>query len=141
MDFDLKLATSKTNENPVFYVQYAYARICSVLRQLDEKAMQRNIALGDENLAMLIEPQEISLVGTIARYPEILERAAVNYEPHQLINYLRELSAEFHSYYNAHPFIIDDNKLCNARLNLICAVKQVLANGLGLLKVNTPEAM
>jgi len=141
MDFDLKLATSKTNENPVFYVQYAYARICSVLRQLDEKSMQRNIALGDENLAMLIEPQEISLVGNIARYPEILERAAVNYEPHQLINYLRELSAEFHSYYNAHPFIIDDDKLCNARLNLICAVKQVLANGLGLLKVNTPEAM
>jgi len=141
MDFDLKLATSKTNENPVFYVQYAHARICSVLRQLDEKSMQRNIALGDENLAMLIEPQEISLVGNIARYPEILERAAVNYEPHQLINYLRELSAEFHSYYNAHPFIIDDNKLCNARLNLICAVKQILANGLGLLKVNTPEAM
>jgi len=141
MDFDLKLATSKTNENPVFYVQYAHARICSVLRQLDEKSMQRNIALGDENLAMLIEPQEISLVGNIARYPEILERAAVNYEPHQLINYLRELSAEFHSYYNAHPFIVDDHKLCNARLNLICAVKQVLANGLGLLKVNTPEAM
>jgi len=141
MDFDLKLATSKTNENPVFYVQYAYARICSVLRQLDEKSMQRNIALGDENLVMLTEAQEISLVGNLARYPEILERAAVNYEPHQLINYLRELAAEFHSYYNAHPFIVDDNKLCNARLNLICAVKQVLGNGLGLLKVNTPEAM
>jgi len=141
MDFDLKLATSKSNENPVFYVQYAYARVCSVLRQLDEKNLERDLLLGMENLALLTEEHETSLLGTLARYPEMLERAALQYEPHQLIQYLRELATEFHTYYNAHQFLVDDAKIRNARLNLICAVKQVLANGLGLLKVNTPEAM
>jgi len=141
MDFDLKLATSKTNENPVFYVQYAHARVCSVLRQLDEKGLARDIALGDESLDRLVEPQEISLVSNLIRYPEILEKAALQYEPHLLVNYLRELAAEFHSYYNAHQFIVDDAGVRNARLNLSCAVKQVLANGLNLLRINTPEAM
>ncbi|MGZ5077579.1 MAG: arginine--tRNA ligase, partial [Methylobacter sp.] len=141
MDFDLKLATSKSNENPVFYVQYAYARVCSVLRQLDEKNLERDLYLGMENLALLTEEHETSLIGTLARYPEVLERAALQYEPHQLIQYLRELATEFHTYYNAHQFLVDDAKIRNARLNLICAVKQVLANGLGLLKINTPEAM
>ncbi|GAB6139491.1 arginine--tRNA ligase [Methylosoma difficile] len=141
MDFDLKLATSKTNENPVFYVQYAYARVCSVLRQLDEKALERNIQLGMENLALLVEPHEAALLGTLSRYPEALQRAALNYEPHQLIQYLRELATEFHTYYNAHQFLVEDAKLRDARLNLICAIKQVLANGLGLLSVTTPESM
>ncbi len=141
MDFDLKLATSKTNENPVYYVQYAYARVCSVLRQLDEKNRQRNYLLGMENLNMLTEEQESAILTTLSKYPEVLERSAMQYEPHQLIHYLRELANQFHSYYNAHQFLVDDNKLCNARLNLICAVKQVLSNGLTLLKINTPEAM
>jgi len=141
MDFDLKLATSKSNENPVFYVQYAYARVCSVLRQLDEKSWERNLPLGMENLTLLTEEHETSLLGTLARYPEVLERAALQHEPHQLIQYLRELANEFHTYYNAHQFLVDDAKLRNARLNLICAAKQILANGLGLLNINTPEAM
>jgi len=141
MDFDLKLATSKTNENPVFYVQYAHARVCSVLRQLDEKELPRDISLGDASLGKLVEPQEISLVSSLARYPELLEKAALQYEPHLLINYLRELAAEFHSYYNAHQFIVDDVAVRNARLNLSCAVRQVLANGLNLLRINTPESM
>ena len=141
MDFDLKLATSKSNENPVFYVQYAYARVCSVLRQLDEKNWDRDLALGMTNLTLLTEEHETNLLGTLARYPEMLERAALQHEPHQLIQYLRELANEFHTYYNAHQFLVDDAKIRNARLNLICAVKQVLANGLGLLKINTPEAM
>ncbi|MDP1666503.1 MAG: arginine--tRNA ligase [Methylobacter sp.] len=141
MDFDLKLATSKSNENPVFYVQYAYARVCSVLRQLDEKNGVRDLLLGMENLALLTEEHETNLLGTLARYPEVLERAALQYEPHQLIQYLRELANEFHTYYNAHQFLVDDAKIRNARLNLICAVKQILANGLGLLNINTPEAM
>ncbi len=141
MDFDLKLATSKSNENPVFYVQYAYARVCSVLRQLDEKNWDRDLLLGMDNLTLLTEEHETTLLGTLARYPEMLERAALHYEPHQLIQYLRELAAEFHTYYNAHQFLVDDAKIRNARLNLICAVKQVLANGLGLLNINTPEAM
>ena len=141
MDFDLKLATSKSNENPVYYVQYAHARVCSVLRQFDEKARQRDIQLGFDNLNLLVEEQETALLTTLSKYPEILERAAVHYEPHQLIHYLRELAMQFHTYYNAHQFLVDDDKLCNARLNLICAVKQVLVNALTLLKINTPETM
>ncbi len=141
MDFDLKLATSKSNENPVFYVQYAYARVCSVLRQLDEKSLKRDLHLGMENLTLLTEEHETNLLGTLMRYPEMLERAALQYEPHQLIQYLRELANEFHTYYNAHQFLVDDARIRNARLNLICAVKQVLANGLDLLNINTPEAM
>lgn len=141
MDFDLKLATSRSNENPVYYVQYAHARVCSVLRQLDEKGRERNLHLGMEHLNLLTEDQETALLTTLSKYPEVLERAAVQYEPHQLIHYLRELANQFHSYYNAHQFLVDDDKLCNARLNLICAIKQVLANALNLLKIHTPESM
>ena len=141
MDFDLKLATSKSNENPVFYVQYAYARVCSVLRQLDEKGWERNLLQGMDNLAKLTEEHEVLLLGTLARYPEVLERAALQHEPHQLIHFLRDLAHEFHTYYNAHQFLVDDADIRNARLNLVCAVKQVLANGLGLLNINAPESM
>ena len=141
MDFDLKLATSKTNENPVFYVQYAYARICSVLRQLDEKGWEKDLQQGMVNLDLLTEGHEISLINSLTRYPEILERAALQSEPHQLIHFLRELANEFHTYYNAHQFLVDDAKLRNARLNLICATKQCLKNGLELLKINSPESM
>ncbi|WP_347988270.1 arginine--tRNA ligase [Methylomonas sp. AM2-LC] len=141
MDFDLKLASSKSNENPVYYVQYAYARICSVLRQIDEKNLQRDLQLGLDNLNLLTTEQETVLLTTLSKYPEVLDRAAKQYEPHQLIHYLRELANQFHSYYNAHQFLVDDAKLCNARINLICAVKQVLGNAFQLLKLNTPETM
>ena len=141
MDFDLKLATSKSNENPVFYVQYAHARVCSVFRQLDEKGWERNLSLGFENLVKLTEDHEISLLGTLARYPEVIERAALQYEPHQLVHYLRDLAHEFHTYYNAHQFLVEDACIRDARLNLVDAVKQVLANGLSLLNINAPESM
>lgn len=141
MDFDLKLATSRSNENPVYYVQYAYARVCSVLRQLDEKQRVRDRQLGMDNLPLLTADQETQLLGTLSRYPEVLERAALQREPHQLIHYLRDLANQFHSYYNAQQFLVADDKLCNARLNLICAVRQVLGNALTLLKINAPEAM
>ncbi len=141
MDFDLKLATSKTNENPVFYVQYAHARVCSVFRQLDEKSLTRELVLGMDNLNKLTEEHEIDLVNTLARYPEVLEKAALQHEPHQLIQYLRDLANQFHTYYNAHQFLVDDAALRNARLNLIDAVRHVLANGLGLIKINAPETM
>ncbi len=141
MDFDLKLATSKTNENPVFYVQYAHARVCSVLRLLDEKGWQRDLQLGMDHLALLTEDHELNLIGTLSRYPEVLENAALNHEPHKLIHYLREVANEFHTYYNAHQFLVDDANLRNARLNLICAAKQVISNGMTLLKVNIPESM
>jgi len=115
--------------------------VCSVLRQLDEKGWERNLQLGIDNVRLLSAEHENQLIATIARYPELLERAALQYEPHQLIHYLRELAHEFHTYYNAHQFLVDDAGLRNARLNLICAVKQVLANGLNLLNINTPESM
>jgi arginyl-tRNA synthetase len=141
MDFDLQLATSKTNENPVFYVQYAHARVCSVLRQLVEKGWARDITAGMEYLDRLVEEHEQALLSTLERYPETLERAALAFEPHQLVLYLRELANDFHTYYNAHQFLVEDATLRDARLNLICAVKQVLANGLKLLNINTPETM
>lgn len=141
MDFDLKLATSNSNDNPVFYVQYAYARVCSVLRQLAEKNLERNLQRGMDSLQLLTEEHETNLVGTLSRYPEVLERAALQFEPHQLIQYLRELANEFHTYYNAHQFLVENTGLRDARLNLVCAIKQVLANGLGLLKITTPESM
>ncbi len=141
MNFDLQLATSKTNENPVFYVQYAYARICSVLKQVDEKGYSHDITLGNEHLTTLSEPQELAVVSQLTRYADVLEKSALQYEPHLLINYLRNLAADFHSYYNAHQFIIEDANQRNARLNLISATKQVLANGLHILKINTPESM
>ncbi len=141
LDFDLKLATSKTNENPVYYVQYAHARVCSVFRQLDEKGWSRDIKQGMDNLDKLSQPHETELVATLSRYPEIVEKSALKYEPHQLILYLRELANEFHTYYNAHQFLVEDSALRNARLNLIDAAKQVIANGLDLLNINAPESM
>jgi arginyl-tRNA synthetase len=141
MDFDLQLATSKSNENPVFYVQYAHARVCSVLRQLDEKGWERDLLSGMENLNRLTEEHELSILTTLNRYPEILQRAAEHHEPHQLIHYLRELANKLHAYYNAHQFLVENAPLRDARLNLICAVKQILANSLGLLGINAPESM
>jgi arginyl-tRNA synthetase len=108
---------------------------------LDEKGRERNLHLGMQHLNLLTEEQESALLTTLSKYPEVLERAATQFEPHQLIHYLRELANQFHSYYNAHQFLVEDDRLCNARLNLICAVKQVLANALNLLKIHTPESM
>ncbi|MDD5228790.1 MAG: arginine--tRNA ligase [Methylococcales bacterium] len=141
MDFDLELAKSKSNENPVFYVQYAHARVCSVFRQLTEKGFTQDVALGMANLAELTAEHETALLTTLARYPEVIERAATQYEPHLLINYLRELATDFHTYYNAHQFLVESDTLRNARLNLIGAVRQVLANGLNLLGISSPVAM
>lgn len=141
LDFDLKLATSHTNENPVYYVQYAHARICSVLRQLDEKGLPRNLPRGMEHLHLLSEPHESDLIGTLTRYPEVLEQSALQHAPHHLVHYLRELACDLHTYYNAHQFLVDDADLRDARLNLIAAVRQVIANGLALLGVSAPEAM
>ena len=141
MDFDLKLATSKSNENPVYYVQYAHARICSVFRQLDEKGWARNLQQGMDHLKRLCEPHEAAVLSSLSRYPEVVESAALSHEPHQLVQYLRQLASDFHTYYNACPFLIDDHDLRDARLNLIDAVRQVIANGLDLLGLSAPEAM
>ena len=139
MDFDLDLAKSQSSDNPVYYVQYAHARICSVFRQLDEKGIQINLA--EANHGLLIEPRESDLLHKLSRYPEIVESAARAYEPHQVAYYLRELANDFHAYYNAHPFIAAEPDLRLARLSLIDAARQVLANALALLGVTAPERM
>lgn len=141
MDFDLQLATSQSNENPVYYVQYAHARVCSVMRQLDDKHFEWNIERGLSNLQQLTQNHEQALLKRLAAYSETLQNAALKHEPHLLIQYLRELANEFHTYYNAHQFLVENDALRNARLCLICAVRQIIFNGLGLLGISAPEAM
>jgi arginyl-tRNA synthetase len=139
--FDVDLALSQSEENPVYYVQYAHARVCSVFRQLQEKGYTHEREVGERNVARLSEPHEKALIRRVTYYPELLETAARALEPHQLAHYLRDLAGDFHTYYNAHTFIVDDVGLRNARLNLIAATRQVLENGLKLLGVSAPEKM
>ena len=141
MDFDLDLAKSQSNDNPVYYIQYAHARVRSVFRQLQEKQLAWDQAAGATGLTALSESHEQELMISLSRYPEVLEAAAINHEPHQLTHYLRELANDFHTYYNAHTFLVEDATLRNARLNLIEATRQVIANGLGLLGVSAPDNM
>jgi arginyl-tRNA synthetase len=141
MDFDLDLAKSQSADNPVYYVQYAHARICSVFRQLREKGLKHDRANGNTQLSLLTQSHEQQLLSALTRYPEVVEAAAAAYEPHQLCHYLRELANEFHVYYNAHTFLVDTRDLRDARLNLIDATRQVIANGLGLLSVSAPQSM
>ncbi|HEY9150861.1 MAG TPA: arginine--tRNA ligase, partial [Gammaproteobacteria bacterium] len=141
MDFDLDLAKSQSNDNPVYYIQYAHARVMSVFRQLAEKGMTWDREQGARGMHLLHESHEEALLVNLSRYPEMVEAAALNHEPHHLAHYLRELANEFHTYYNAHQFLVGDPALRNARLNLIQAVRQVLANGLGLLGVSAPDSM
>ena len=141
MDFDLDLAKSQSNDNPVYYIQYAHARICSVFRQLDEKGLSHNRDNGLAKLSVLTEAHEQSLLTSLSRFPEVVENAALNHEPHQLAHFLRELANDFHTYYNAHQFLVDAIDVRDARLCLILAAQQVLANGLGLLGVSAPQSM
>ncbi|HLB57734.1 MAG TPA: arginine--tRNA ligase, partial [Gammaproteobacteria bacterium] len=141
IDFDLNLAKSQSNDNPVYYIQYAYARICSVFRQLEEKSLSYDQTEGIKNLALLKEEHELQLLGTLGRYQDMILSAAKQHEPHIVTNYLRDLAADFHTYYNSHQFLVDDIALRNARLTLIFATRQVLSNGLKLLGVSTPQSM
>lgn len=141
LDFDLDLAKSESNENPVYYCQYAHARIHSVHRQMQERGVAFDAASGRANLHRLQEDAEGLVIDLVGRYPEVIEIAATAREPHQLATYLRELSAAFHTYYNAVPFLVEDAALRNARVALIEAVRQTLANGLALLGVSAPERM
>jgi arginyl-tRNA synthetase len=141
MDFDLELAKSQSNDNPVYYVQYAHARVCSVFRQLEERGLSWDQAVGEQQLSRLTEDHEQALLTMLAKYPEALENAALNYTPHTLAHYLTDLARDLHSYYNAHHFIVDDVELSQARLTLIKAVQQVIANALGLMGISTPESM
>jgi len=141
LDFDLDLAKSQSNDNPVYYVQYAYARICSVFRQLEQRDLSFDKAVGLAALGRLTESNETELMTLLATFPELIQRAAVAHEPHQLTGYLRDLANGLHSYYNAHKVLVEDDELRHARLCLLTAVRQVLGNGLALIDVSTPEVM
>jgi len=125
----------------VYYIQYAHARICSVINQLSEKELKHDIENGAKNLNLLSEKHETELISKLDAYADMLNKAAFNAEPHLLVHYLRELATLLHSYYNAHQFINEDNNLHDARFNLIIATQQILKNGLTLLGVGAPEKM
>jgi arginyl-tRNA synthetase len=141
LDFDLELAKSRTNENPVYYIQYAHARVASVMKQLAARGLAFDRAQGVAHAASLGSAPEQAVFSTLTRYPEVIEQAALSRAPHMLAHYLRELANTLHTYYNAEVFIVEDPALRNARLALVLGVQQVLRNGLALLGVSAPESM
>ncbi len=141
LDFDLDLAKSRSNENPVYYIQYAHARICSVMRHLVQMDVNYNEAIGEAALGLLTEEHELQMMRTISRYPEAIEAAARQRAPHLVAYYLHDVATDLHAYYNAHQFLVEEENLRNARLNLIRATRIVLRSGLNLLGVSAPEEM
>jgi arginyl-tRNA synthetase len=141
--FDVDLAKSQSEENPVYYVQYAHARICSVMEQWRTQFGDRDAPadFGSVDLAPLVSARELALLQRLGEYPEALENAAAELAPHQITFFLRELAGEFHSYYNAERVLVPEAPARMARLALCQAVRQVLRNGLSLLGVSQPEKM
>ena len=141
LDFDLDLAKSQTKENPLYYIQYAHARICGVFETLKKEGMKLNQELGLDNLNLLNLDKEIEIQKMLLQYPEVISRGAENSEPHLLCYYLKDLSGLFHSYYNSERFLVKDEKLMNSRLFLLKGTKQVISNGLEILGIGAPESM
>ncbi|ODU51992.1 MAG: arginine--tRNA ligase [Lysobacteraceae bacterium SCN 69-48] len=141
LTFDIDLARSQSNDNPVYYVQYAHARICSLLRQAGEKGYGFDAAHGQASLSVLEDAPAQDLMRELSRFPEVVEAAGATLEPHLVAQYLRELANAFHGWYHASPVLVEDVALRNARLALALATRQVLANGLDLLGVSAPESM
>jgi arginyl-tRNA synthetase len=139
LDFDLELAKSRSNENPVYYIQYAHARVASVMKQLASKSLTYDAQAAD--LTRLTSAHEQAVLTALSKYPEIVERAALDRAPHALVHFLRDLANTLHTYYNAEQFIVEDAALRNARLTLVLAVQTVIRNGLTLLGVSAPDAM
>ena len=137
LDFDLDLAKSQSNENPVYYVQYAHARVCSVLDQWGGEAAE----LAGADLGLLQNERELALCARLASFAELVQDAAAGYAPHQIAFYLKDLAADFHSWYNAERMLVEDEALKLARLALAAAVRQVLVTGLKTLGVSAPESM
>lgn len=141
LDFDLDLAKAESADNPVYYIQYAHARIASVFAQAREKGFSHSEATGDAALDRLVEPHEMQLLEELGEFPDIVVAAARGRAPHLVAHYLREVANRFHTWYNACTFLVEDDNVRNARLNLCLAVRQVLANGLALIGVTAPEKM
>lgn len=141
MDFDLELAKSQSKDNPVYYIQYAHARIASMLRKLSEESITIDQANGLSHLGSDAIEAEVDLAKRLSQYPTTLMNSAEQLEPHTMTHFLRNLASEFHTYYNANKMLVDDQNVRNARITLSLAVQQVLKNGLNLLGVNAPESM
>ncbi|MEM9102036.1 MAG: arginine--tRNA ligase [Pseudomonadota bacterium] len=141
MDFDLDLAKTKSNENPLYYIQYAHARICSAVKRLPEEGYALNVEAGLESLDLLTSEHAKSLMTTMAKFPEVIAQATKLFEPHLVVHYLRDLANHFHSYYNEEKCIVEENELRNARFTLILATAQVIKNGLTIIGVSAPESM
>lgn len=140
LDFDLELAKKQSNDNPVYYVQYAHARVCSINRA----ALETGVPFpspGDVDLSLLTLEEELLMIKKMAQFQQIVEGAAENCEPHRVVYYLQDLAAQFHSYYNLHRVLVDDSAITSSRLYLVNAVKTVISNALNLLGVNAPESM
>jgi arginyl-tRNA synthetase len=140
LDFDLALAKKKSNDNPVYYVQYVHARISSILRKGREQGIESD-AGNDVTMKQLVEPEEINLIKAMDQYPGVVEKSAVFREPHRITYYLMSLASTFHSYYNKHRVLADDPVVTQARLSLVMAVQRIIRNGLTLLGVSAPEKM
>src|SRR6202051_3531043 len=141
LDFDMELAKAPTNDNPVYYIQYAHARVASVMRQLQERGLAHDAAHGLHSLSKLLEPQELQLIKRVSAFSEIVRQCAALRAPHTLVHYLRDLANDFHAHYSAHQFIVADAGLRDARLDLALATQTVIRNGLELLGVSAPETM
>jgi arginyl-tRNA synthetase len=141
LDFDLELAKARSNDNPVYYIQYAHARVSSVMRQLHERGLTHAVANGIAALSKLTEPQELQLIKRLSSYPEVVQQCALLRAPHILVHFLRDLANDFHTNYSAHQFIVDDSGLRDARLDLALATQTVIRNGLMILGVSAPDTM
>ena len=141
LDFDMELAASRSNDNPVYYIQYAHARVASVMRQLQERGLAHDLGQGVASLGKLAEAQELQLIKRVGAFPEIVRQCAAQRAPHTLVHYLRDLAHDFHTNYSAHQFIVEDAALRDARLTLAVAAQTVIRNGLELLGVSAPETM
>jgi arginyl-tRNA synthetase len=141
LDFDLDLAKARSNDNPVYYIQYAHARVASVKRQMQERGLAHDAGRDLASLALLAEPQELQLIKRVSSFPEIVQHCAIQRAPHGLVHYLRDLANDFHTYYSAHQFLVEDAALRSARLDLAWATQVVIRNGLRLLGVSAPDTM
>jgi arginyl-tRNA synthetase len=140
LDFDLELAKKKSNDNPVYYVQYVHARICSIGKKAEQRGVYAS-GWDEDAVRRLTEPEEIQLIKVLARFPETVQAAAALLEPHRIAYYLMDLASAFHAYYNKHRVLTDDPILTRGRLCLVEAVRKVIRNGLRLMGVSAPEQM
>lgn len=137
LDFDLDLAKSQTNENPVYYIQYAHARVCSVINQWGGDLA----TLAEANLALLDNPRELAIASKLAEFRDVIDSAARELAPHLIAFYLKDLAGEFHGWYNAERMLVEDAALRDARVALAAAVRQTIRNGMTILGVSCPDSM